>query len=82
MQLSPRDVLVLYSDGLTDAVSANGEMYDRERLQSLLERISHLPLDALCRSVFEQLKEHQGAAEQYDDMTLLVVGVEEPRPGG
>jgi serine phosphatase RsbU (regulator of sigma subunit) len=76
LQLEPRDRLVLYSDGLTDALSPSGEMYERHRLRALLQQSAGLPLDDLCRTVFDDLAAHQGLAEQYDDMTLLILGVE------
>jgi serine phosphatase RsbU (regulator of sigma subunit) len=76
LPLEPGDKLVLYSDGLTDALSAEGEMYERHRLRAFLQQSAGLPLDALCQAVFDALAEHQGAAEQYDDMTLLIVGVD------
>ncbi|MCI0395569.1 MAG: SpoIIE family protein phosphatase [Chloroflexi bacterium] len=76
LELRPGDRLVLYSDGLTDVVAADGQMYDRRQFQALLRQHATLPPDALCRAVFEALQTYQGAAEQYDDMTLLVVGVE------
>jgi serine phosphatase RsbU (regulator of sigma subunit) len=74
--LQAGDRLVLYSDGLTDVLTADGEMYDRERLQGLLQANASLKPKALCRAIFEALRAYQGTAEQYDDMTLLIIGVE------
>lgn len=76
IQLQAADRLVLYSDGLTDVLAADGQMYDRARLQGLLQKHADLDPDGLCRAIFDALKEYQGTAEQYDDMTLLIVGVE------
>lgn len=74
--LQAGDRLVLYSDGLTDVLTAEGEMYDRERLQAVLVANGALSPNALCKAIFEVLRAFQGTAEQYDDMTLLVVGVD------
>jgi len=74
LPLAPGDRLLLYSDGLSDVVSADGEMYDRERLIHLIQG-QELPPAELCRKLFEALSDFQGRAAQYDDMALLVLGV-------
>jgi sigma-B regulation protein RsbU (phosphoserine phosphatase) len=74
--LLPQDRLILYTDGLTDAVAPDGQLYDRLQLKSLLQRCASLSPDEICTSVFSGLAEFQGTAEQYDDMTLLVMAVE------
>jgi len=71
--LESGDRLALYSDGLTDVLSEQGEMFDRERLTSLLVEASSLPLSEMCTSVFSSLLAFQGDAEQHDDMTLLLI---------
>jgi len=49
-------------------------MYDRERLIHLIQG-QELPPAELCRKLFEALSDFQGRAAQYDDMALLVLGV-------
>jgi sigma-B regulation protein RsbU (phosphoserine phosphatase) len=75
-QLEPDDRLVLYTDGLIDVSSPQGERLKRSGLQNLLERLSHLPADDFCEAVFETLVDYQGIADQYDDMTILALDVE------
>lgn len=74
LPLAPGDRLLLYSDGLSDVVSTHGDMFDKERLASLIEG-QELPPAELCRTLFEALSDFQGGAAQYDDMALLVLGV-------
>jgi serine phosphatase RsbU (regulator of sigma subunit) len=76
IDLSPGDRLVLYTDGLTDILSPTGQHFGLGRLQSTLLSHAHLPPDELCRATFSELAAFQEDAEQYDDMTMLVVGVE------
>jgi serine phosphatase RsbU (regulator of sigma subunit) len=74
--LAPGDRLILYTDGLTDIVSAQGTLFDRAGLGRLL--LSHRrdePSD-LCANIFAELAAYQGEAEQYDDMAMLVVALE------
>ena len=75
MALAPGDRLVLYTDGLTDAQSADGRGFGLERLVALLQAHADLPPDALCTAVFADLAAYQGDAEQFDDMTMVVAQV-------
>jgi serine phosphatase RsbU (regulator of sigma subunit) len=77
MDLLPGDRLVLYTDGLTDVWTPNGRPFGLARLHALLLSHAHLPPVELCAATFTDLAAHQGAAEQYDDMTMLVVEVRE-----
>jgi serine phosphatase RsbU (regulator of sigma subunit) len=73
--LAPGDRLVLFTDGLTDVVAPDERMFDLERLKALLQSCAGVPAEELCRAVFERLGAFRGAAEQYDDMTMLVMQV-------
>ena len=77
IDLTPRDRLVLYTDGLTDAQSSDGRAFGLERLVDLLQRHAELPPDEMCTTVFADLAAYQGSAEQYDDMTMVVLEVKE-----
>jgi len=86
LELNPTDRLILYTDGLIDTISPEGVRFDRSGLHSLLKDVSLMPADELCDAVFDALIEYQGTAEQFDDMTLLVVEVDaltpDPSPTG
>jgi serine phosphatase RsbU (regulator of sigma subunit) len=73
IRLQPGEQLVLYSDGITDANSPSGEFFGAERLQKIIcfSKASH-PRE-LCQAIFDQVGQFQAGAEQYDDMTLLIV---------
>ena len=76
LALEPGDRLILYTDGLTDVADEQGELYGPARFQDMLLARAGLPVDALCAQVFADLAAYRGAAEQYDDMTLLAVTLE------
>lgn len=76
VQLQPGDRLVLFTDGLVDVISPEGDLAERSHLIELLRRFAGMPAAELCTAVFSSLESYRGPAEQYDDMTLLVVGVE------
>ena len=77
ISLNAGDRLVLYTDGLTDARAPGGELFDRHRLQSVVEAAAAGSPAALCEAVFDAVGAFQGGAEPFDDMTMLVVGVGE-----
>jgi sigma-B regulation protein RsbU (phosphoserine phosphatase) len=72
VRLRPGDTLVMYSDGVTDAVNGSGEPYSLERLVELLGLHHHEPADTLCTSVFRDVFAYRGEAPAFDDITVLV----------
>jgi len=72
IQLEPGDILIGYTDGVTEACSLNGEFYTKNRLQSLLEQ----PVDSateLLERIKRSLFSYTENAAQNDDITLLAV---------
>ncbi len=72
--LEPGDAVLLYTDGVIEARTADGEFFGLERLTDLLEReaASGQPAEELLRRLVQTVLEHQ-AAELRDDATLLLV---------
>jgi serine phosphatase RsbU (regulator of sigma subunit) len=72
--LEPGDAVLLYTDGVIEARTPEGEFFGLERLTDLLEReaASGQPTEELLRRLVQAVLEHQ-AAELRDDATLLMV---------
>ena len=67
------DVLLLYSDGVTDATDPSENSYGEQRLrEALLAHIGESASD-LIQSILRSVDEFTGGAAQYDDMTLVAV---------
>lgn len=78
--LSPGDVLLLYTDGVTDAVDAGGQPFGVERLLALLQQLGEAPLDQIQANVMATL--NCWAPLLVDDRTVVVLrhgGASEPR---
>jgi serine phosphatase RsbU (regulator of sigma subunit) len=75
LNLAAGDRLVLFTDGLTDASAPNQEFFGRARLAALLQACASLEAGELCQAVFGALRDFQRSAEQFDDMTMLVIDV-------
>jgi sigma-B regulation protein RsbU (phosphoserine phosphatase) len=70
------DVLVWYTDGLTDACDRRGEPFGIARLDAAIRETAAQGADAVKRHVLEQLEKFLSGAEPADDVTLLVLGRE------
>lgn len=73
LTLQQDDRLVLFTDGLVDALSPQGEGFGHARLDELWRGLSNSDAAQLCDVTFEHLGAFQGGVEQTDDMTLLAV---------
>ena len=72
-QLSPREWLVLYSDGLTEAMDHKGEQYGLDRFRAQLQRLWGTgSLRAACEAVFHDVAKFE--TQNRDDRTLLILG--------
>ncbi len=73
VQMGPRDVLVLYSDGITEAQDSRGAFFEKERLLTAIQASPDRSATGIQDSVLAQVGAFVGDAAQFDDMTLLVV---------
>jgi phosphoserine phosphatase RsbU/P len=71
--LKPGDTLVLYSDGVTEAHNVAGEEFGEARLVTVMERYTRGGADIVLDQIINAVKEFAHGAEQYDDVTALVV---------
>ena len=67
------DLLVLYSDGITEATDPSGEEYGEQRLGALASQFRHLPSLEITTRVHADLAEFTQGAPASDDITLVVV---------
>jgi len=72
-RLGPGESLLLFSDGVTEARSPQGELFGKERLLEVLARHGDADAAALVRGVREAVAEFAGAGPPADDLTLFVV---------
>jgi phosphoserine phosphatase RsbU/P len=73
MRIAPGDRLVAFSDGITEAMNAAGELFDDARLLAAIQAQGHLSATALVQTIVQAAEAHAAGAPQADDMTLLVV---------
>ena len=73
--LSPGDVLFLYTDGVTEAVNHDLELYGEDRLLKCMEDNYGLAPELLLRAVRSSIDVFASGMEQYDDITMVVLKI-------
>src|SRR5271156_172058 len=73
LKLEPGDTMVLFSDGVTEAMDPAEELYGVPRLRELLNGRLECPLEDLQKCVLESVETFTRGASQADDLTLLIV---------
>jgi sigma-B regulation protein RsbU (phosphoserine phosphatase) len=73
LKLEPGDTLVLFSDGVTEAMDPDEQMFGVARLKELLTGQLECPLEQLQKCVLEAVENFSRGAHQADDLTLLIV---------
>jgi sigma-B regulation protein RsbU (phosphoserine phosphatase) len=77
-ELRPGDLLVVYSDGVTEAQSDAGDFFGEKRLQEAARHYAHLPIAEAARAIAKTVHTFS-ESEQEDDLTLLVARALPPR---
>lgn len=71
--LNPGDTLILYTDGVTEAMNHSRELYGDESLQKILSQLKEQKPSDILSSIVKNVGEFSGSHEQNDDITLLAV---------
>ncbi len=73
LELIPGDVIFLYTDGVTEAQNAAGELFGEQRLGEAVGRESFADMRELCETVRDAVAAFVGDAPQFDDITMLAI---------
>lgn len=71
IDLDPGDRLFVYTDGVPEAINEKVEAYGTERLCDKLNTLKNVPQQQALESVLRDIRNFAGAAEQFDDITML-----------
>lgn len=73
LYMQPGDKLFLYTDGVTEATNASNELYGEARLSDYLNKNIDDSVDTMLYGLSANIKRFVGKAEQFDDITMLVL---------
>ena len=73
LSVAPGDTVVLYTDGVTESMNADGAMFGLERLKTFVEMHQSLPAEQIRTDLLETLRTFAHGAPQADDITIIVM---------
>jgi len=73
MVLQPRDSLIVYTDGVTEAMDMRNNLYGEQRLESVLKKVSSASAKETIELILSDVKDFTTTASQSDDITLLTL---------
>jgi serine phosphatase RsbU (regulator of sigma subunit) len=71
IELDKGDIILLFTDGVTESMNKEGDLFGQSQLEDALNRYADLPPVRLLDKIFEEVRSFQ--EEQMDDMTLIVI---------
>jgi serine phosphatase RsbU (regulator of sigma subunit) len=74
--LEDGDVIVFYTDGITEAMNPASDLFGDSRLSRLVEEHGHLESNELRERILREIEAFVGSADQHDDMTMILIKVE------
>jgi sigma-B regulation protein RsbU (phosphoserine phosphatase) len=81
-RVEPGSRLLLYTDGVTEAVSLTGEFFGRDRLTRLMVSHSDTNVDQFADVVIDTITRWRGGAKLDDDVTIVVADIQGDRASG
>ncbi len=72
VKLFPGDLLIMYTDGVTEAVNSENEEFGRERLANVIKRYRHLPADQIIKEIRQAMRDFTQGVPLADDTTFLI----------
>ena len=73
VQLESGDVLLLFTDGVSEAHNPQEEEFGEDRLKEALKRYGHLPVNEMSTAILGELQHWMADAPQYDDLTFVLM---------
>jgi sigma-B regulation protein RsbU (phosphoserine phosphatase) len=74
--LQPGAIIVLYTDGITEAMNAESDLFGESRLSRIVEEHGHLDSGELRERILREIEAFVGSADQHDDMTMILMKVD------
>ena len=75
VDLHSGDLLIAFTDGVTEALNPAEEEFGEDRLKELVRRVAHLPISEMTAAISEELRDWIADAPQHDDLTFIVMKV-------
>ena len=77
LPLETGDIFLLFTDGLSEAMGPNDELFGEGRLATIVEEHADLPFEELRERILREVKAFAGEPGPHDDMTLILLKVDD-----
>ncbi|HEX9829930.1 MAG TPA: PP2C family protein-serine/threonine phosphatase [Bacteroidota bacterium] len=67
------DILVMYTDGISEASDSNDELYGERRISDKVEELAEERSETICKAILEEVEQYAKGSENTDDKTVVVV---------
>lgn len=75
IQLQPEDILLLYTDGITEAMNSGGDCFGEEKLIKFMQKIPYSTPQETLNSLVKEVESHAQNAQQSDDITAILIHI-------
>lgn len=73
LNLKEGDVVILYTDGVTEMLNSGNHFYGEDRLERLVRGVRKASSEKILEIIVDDVNEFKGLAKQHDDMTLVII---------
>ena len=73
LKLKEGDVVILYTDGITEMLNSGNHFYGEDRLERLVKGVRKASSEKILEIIVDDVNEFKGMARQHDDMTLVII---------
>ena len=73
LRMSSGDILLMYTDGVTDAINPKGDRYDEHRLHDVILNHASKPAESIASEIINSLQKFAGDRDPYDDITYIIL---------
>lgn len=73
LKLKEGDVVILYTDGITETLNSGGHFYGEDQLERLVKGVRKASSEKILEIIINDVNEFKGIAKQHDDMTLVII---------
>jgi phosphoserine phosphatase RsbU/P len=73
VRLEPGDMIVIYTDGVTEAMNQQKKLYSEGRLRETLTALKGYPVEDTVAAIFSSVKDHAAGEPQSDDIAVLAL---------
>jgi sigma-B regulation protein RsbU (phosphoserine phosphatase) len=74
-QANTGDLFIFFSDGILDATNANGDLFGRRGVETIVRENCKLSAQEIVDAIFNAVQDHSSGGEAFDDQTILAIRV-------